>query len=72
MIVNLKQLTSTDLDQILAIWLQDSIDAHDFASPSYWQNNFDDIKKALPSTRTTAVCLRKKCGRDMFLQVKAV
>lgn len=68
----MKQLTSTDLGQILAIWLQGSIDAHDSVSPSYWQNNFDDIKKALPSARTTASCLRKKCVLDMFLQVKAV
>lgn len=51
MIVKLKNLTPTILNQILAIWLQGNLDAHSFISSSYWQSNYDEVKKALPSAK---------------------
>ena len=44
----IKQYNKTQLDQIMAIWLQANIKAHDFIPSSYWQDNFLQVKNLLP------------------------
>lgn len=36
------------MDQILDIWLNSNIEAHNFISRNYWLNNYDFVKNALP------------------------
>ena len=38
----------TDLDQVLAIWLEANVRAHDFIAPEYWQGNLDLVRELLP------------------------
>lgn len=39
-----------DLDNIMKIWLETNIDAHDFIDESYWKSNFDLVKTLLPDS----------------------
>lgn len=42
-----------DLDQLIAIWLDASIDAHDFIDPSYWRSRADDMRNIyIPASET--------------------
>lgn len=38
-----------DIDNIMKIWLETNIEAHDFIPPSYWENNYNMVKEMLPS-----------------------
>lgn len=38
-----------DLEQIMKIWLETNISAHDFVPEKYWKDNFDAVKDALPN-----------------------
>lgn len=41
------------MDQILKIWLEASIQAHDFISSDFWESKIDDMKEIyLPSAET--------------------
>lgn len=37
-----------DIDNIMKIWLETNIEAHDFIPPSYWENHYDMVKEMLP------------------------
>lgn len=37
-----------DLNDVMAIWLQSNMEAHDFIPQSYWQDNFEMVKEMLP------------------------
>ncbi len=37
-----------DLETVMKIWLETNISAHDFISESYWQGNYELVKKILP------------------------
>lgn len=37
-----------DIDNIMKIWLETNIEAHDFIPPSYWVNNYNMVKEMLP------------------------
>ena len=36
------------LDDIMTIWLDTNIEAHDFIDKKYWHNNFEMVKESLP------------------------
>ena len=38
-----------DLDRIMEIWLESNIEAHSFIDKSYWERNYDLVKKLLPT-----------------------
>ena len=38
-----------DLDNVMQIWLNTNIEAHDFIPECYWKNNFDLVKELMPS-----------------------
>lgn len=44
----IREFKSTDLDIVMAIWLDENIKAHSFISPQYWQKNYDYVKSVLP------------------------
>ncbi|KJF27412.1 acetyltransferase [Clostridium aceticum] len=37
-----------DLTEVMKIWLESNIEAHDFIDKSYWQGNYEVVKKMLP------------------------
>ncbi|MDV0443061.1 N-acetyltransferase [Methanorbis rubei] len=49
----IRQFRSSDTDVVMKIWLDASIVAHDFISPSYWQEQFSVVRdQYLPISET--------------------
>ena len=48
--VVIRRMSESDTDQVMQIWLATNIQAHDFVPESYWRNQFDDVKKIIPSS----------------------
>ncbi|MFC6182434.1 GNAT family N-acetyltransferase [Lactiplantibacillus daowaiensis] len=44
----LKQPTTAQLDQLMAIWLQGNLDAHPFVRADYWRKQVPAVRAALP------------------------
>lgn len=44
----IRKFETKDLLQVMEIWLDTNIQAHDFISEDYWKNNFDFVKSMLP------------------------
>ena len=47
----IKEFKIENLEEVLEIWLQNNINAHDFIEKEYWINNFDLVKKLLPDAK---------------------
>lgn len=47
----IKEFKIENLEEVMEIWLQNNINAHDFIEKEYWINNFDLVKKLLPDTK---------------------
>ena len=45
----IKKLTLDKLDEVMDIWLNTNIEAHNFISEQYWINNFDLVKEMIPN-----------------------
>jgi ribosomal protein S18 acetylase RimI-like enzyme len=43
----IKELDTSKIDDVMKIWLETNISAHDFISKEYWEANYDLVKKAL-------------------------
>ncbi|EOL45936.1 GNAT family N-acetyltransferase [Enterococcus caccae] len=48
MIKKIDTLTSTELEELLLIWLSANYDAHSFIAKAYWQDNLALVKEQLP------------------------
>lgn len=46
----IKELDISKTDDIMRIWLESNIIAHDFISEDYWISNYDFVKKVLPES----------------------
>ncbi|MSU02505.1 N-acetyltransferase [Tissierella pigra] len=46
----IKILDISKMDDIMKIWLETNITAHDFISENYWRDNYDFVKKVLPES----------------------
>lgn len=40
----IRNLKSSDIDNVMDIWIKSTIKAHNFISKEYWQNNCDTVK----------------------------
>lgn len=47
----IKEFKIDYLDEIMKIWLETNINAHDFIKKEYWINNFDLVKNLLPDAK---------------------
>ena len=47
----IKEFKIENLEEVMEIWLQNNINAHNFIERDYWINNFDLVKKLLPDTK---------------------
>lgn len=46
---NVREYNSKDLDNIMEIWVNTNIEAHNFIDEKYWRDNFDMVKEMMPS-----------------------
>lgn len=44
----IRKFENKDLQEIMKIWLNTNIQAHDFIPEGYWKKNFDSVKRMLP------------------------
>lgn len=44
----LRRFEARDLLDVMEIWLECNMDAHDFIDPSYWKNNYNMVKEQIP------------------------
>lgn len=44
----IKKFDISKLDEVMAIWLEANIEAHNFTPKEYWIKNFDMVKQILP------------------------
>ena len=44
----IRKYTSKDLNEIMEIWLESNIQAHNFIHRNYWMSNFEYVKNILP------------------------
>lgn len=44
----IKKLDTSKIDEIMKIWLEENINAHDFILEDYWTSKYDFVKNALP------------------------
>lgn len=47
----IKEFKIENLEEVMEIWLQTNINAHDFIERDYWINNFNLVKKLLPDAK---------------------
>ena len=41
-------LQETDIDRVMALWLDTNLKTHDFVPAEYWRSNFEPVKEMLP------------------------
>lgn len=46
----IKELDRSKIENIMKIWLETNIAAHDFISEDYWRSNYDLVKDVLPES----------------------
>lgn len=51
----IRKFQSKDIDQIMEIWLNSNISAHEFIDSSYWKRNYESVKEMIPQA-TIYVC----------------
>lgn len=45
--MSIRKFQSKDLTQIMEIWLEGNLDAHDFISEDYWKNHYEEVKESI-------------------------
>ena len=40
----IREFTDSDMDQVLSIWLDASVQAHDFVDRYFWESKLDDMR----------------------------
>lgn len=53
MIQTLSSITEEQLDQLMQIWLDGNLEAHDFVPSRYWQDNYALVKNLLLTAQLT-------------------
>jgi len=49
----IREFNQSDIDQIISIWLEASIKAHDFIDSEFWKSKINDMKEIyIPSAET--------------------
>ncbi|MGO1368935.1 MAG: N-acetyltransferase [Senegalia sp. (in: firmicutes)] len=46
----IKELDILKIDDVMKIWIEENIKAHDFISEEYWKSNYDYVKNVLPDS----------------------
>lgn len=46
----IRKLRNKDLDEVMQIWKNENIKTHNFISKTYWENNYEYVRKILPNS----------------------
>lgn len=46
----IRKLKRKDLPQVMELWLNSNLQAHDFVSPDYWRSNYEMVQTVLPKS----------------------
>ena len=46
----IRKFENSDIDDIMQIWQNENIRAHNFISKEYWKNNYEHVKKLMPNS----------------------
>lgn len=57
----IRKFLPTDIDDVMAIWLQGNLDAHPFISPHYWRKKLPAVRAAV--LQASVYCYVDKNGR---------
>lgn len=53
MVKRIRKFKSEDIDRVMSIWLESTIEAHSFISKEYWEKNYEIVKnKYIPMSET--------------------
>jgi len=44
----IRKFKETDLDNVMKLWLETNISAHDFIDENYWQSNYEQVNRMMP------------------------
>lgn len=44
----IRKFRQTDIENVMQIWLDANLDAHDFIEPDYWRAKYEDVKHMIP------------------------
>lgn len=49
----IRKFTVSDMEEVLTIWLESSVKAHDFVDRSFWESKLDDMRNVyIPASET--------------------
>lgn len=58
--LEIRAFNLNELDDIMEIWLNSNIDAHNFVDENYWKNNFETVKKIMPEANIDIAVLNNE------------
>ena len=56
----IRKFEKYDINAVMQIWKNENIKAHKFIPKSYWENNYNYVKKVLPNAEIYVYILEKK------------
>lgn len=60
----LREFKISDIKKVMEIWLHSNIEAHQFISKTYWENNYDKVKELLPQAEVHVYEIDSKNGKE--------
>ncbi len=59
----IRKFNGKDIEEVMQIWKLENINAHNFISKDYWENNYNYVKQILPSAEIYVyICNEKIVG----------
>lgn len=56
----IRKFEKSDLDDVMQIWKNENIKAHQFISKEYWKNNYSYVKEILPNAEIYVYIIKGK------------
>lgn len=56
----IRKFKENDIDEIMQIWKNENIRAHNFISKEYWEDNYEYVKEILPTAEIYVYILEDK------------
>lgn len=55
----IRKFEKSDINDVMQIWKNENIKAHQFISKEYWENNYSYVKEILPNTEIYVYVIEK-------------
>lgn len=56
----IRRLEKEDIDNVMQIWIEENIKAHNFIKKEYWENNYVHVKKTIPAAEIYVYVIQEK------------